>query len=148
MSLTPEQAAQAIRDGRTVKMTVGTGAEDPVLLVKREMDTVMSDAIAGWSAGVREPVCAIDSTFLNEYLSNRAALELEESIHDLFQRVREHPDFVFGTIFVLDDFPHREVPDDFSPKHTTDRMIERANEEIAEHVASGDYDEQREEAGA
>jgi hypothetical protein len=32
-----------------------------------------------------------------------------ESIHDLFQRVREHPDYVFGTIFVREDFPNGEV---------------------------------------
>lgn len=30
------------------------------------------------------------------------------SVHDLFAELREHPDFVFGTIFVKDDFPGGE----------------------------------------
>lgn len=75
--MTPEQAAQAILDGRTVKMTVGTGEDDPVLLLTREGDGVMARAIAGWSAGVVELVCAIGSPFLVSYLQDRA-LEIVE----------------------------------------------------------------------
>lgn len=30
------------------------------------------------------------------------------SVHELFKEVREHPDFVFGTIFVKEDFPGGE----------------------------------------
>lgn len=77
--LDPAQAAQAIREGQTVKMTVGPKPEDPVLLLTREDNGVMSEAIAGWSAGVREAVCAIDSTFLAQYLEGREALELSEA---------------------------------------------------------------------
>jgi hypothetical protein len=69
-------------------------------------------------------------------------------IHELFRRVREHPDYVFGVIFVLDDFPHREVPDDFSPKHASDMLAERGNEAIADVTASGDWDERRMEGSA
>ena len=77
--MTAEEAAQAIRDGRTVKMTVGESDEDPVLLLTLERGCVMANAIAGWSAGVVEPVCSIESDFLTrEYLQNRHALEVVE----------------------------------------------------------------------
>lgn len=75
----PNAAAQAIRDGKTIILTVGTNEDDPVLRVWREDGGVMSHAIAGWSAGVTEPVCAIDSPFLLTYLSNRHTLVIEGS---------------------------------------------------------------------
>lgn len=34
---------------------------------------------------------------------------MPESIFDLFQQVRSHPDFVFGTIFVDDDVPEAKL---------------------------------------
>jgi hypothetical protein len=40
-----------------------------------------------------------------------------ETIHDLFTRIREHPDFVFGTVFSLDDFADGKMHGEFSPKH-------------------------------
>lgn len=76
--LTPEEAQAAILDGKTVKVTVGEGAEDPVLLVTLEEDCVMSSAIEGWSAGVVEPVCFLGSPYLARFLQDRAALELVE----------------------------------------------------------------------
>jgi hypothetical protein len=56
----------------------------------------------------------------------------EETIHDLFTRVRQHPDFVFGTVFVLADFSDLKVPDDFSPKHAEEAIVERGNRLIAD----------------
>lgn len=50
-----------------------------------------------------------------------------ESIHDLFEQVRQHPDFVFGTIFVREDFPGSIIPEDFSPSLATDMLAERGN---------------------
>lgn len=35
-----------------------------------------------------------------------------DDIHELFQRVKEHPDYVFGTIFVKADFPEWEFTDE------------------------------------
>jgi hypothetical protein len=58
-----------------------------------------------------------------------------ESIHDLFQRVREHPDFVFGTIFVKDDFPNEEVrwAKWFSAQAADKDLNERGQEYILEN---------------
>lgn len=40
------------------------------------------------------------------------------SIHDLFQKLREHPDFVFGQIFVRDDLEGQGIdPDKFTASH-------------------------------
>ena len=36
-------------------------------------------------------------------------MSADQSIHDLFQKVREHPDFVFGVIFVPDDVPPEKL---------------------------------------
>lgn len=71
-----EQAITALRNGKTVRMTVGTGADDPVLLLTVEDGSVISRAIDGWSAGVTEPVCTFGSAFLRTYLANRASLEV------------------------------------------------------------------------
>jgi hypothetical protein len=74
--LTPEQAIAAVRDGQTVRVQVGTDPEDPTLLVSLEDECVMSESIAGWSAGVVEPVCAVGSDFLRTYFDGRASLTL------------------------------------------------------------------------
>ena len=34
-----------------------------------------------------------------------------ESIHDLFARVKAHPDYLFGTIFVTKDLPVEKLND-------------------------------------
>lgn len=50
-----------------------------------------------------------------------------ESIHDLFSKVRQHPDYVFGTIFVAADFPGETVPDDFNENRAEDCIVEAGN---------------------
>ncbi len=73
--MTADEAVQLLRDGERVRMTVGTGSEDPVLILHNDGGCVVSNAVAGWSAGVEEPVCGIESGFLLTYLSGRHALE-------------------------------------------------------------------------
>jgi hypothetical protein len=73
--LSAERAAELVRAGRVVRMTVGEeGSDDPVLLVRLTEDGggVESESIAGWSAGVVELVCAVESTFLEHYLRGRS----------------------------------------------------------------------------
>ena len=53
-----------------------------------------------------------------------------EDIHELLALVRNLPDFVFGTIFVAEDFPHAEVPEDFSAKWANDLLAETGNRYI------------------
>lgn len=71
-----------------------------------------------------------------------------EDIVELFRRVRAHPEFVFGTIFVRDDFAHATVPTTFSSKRATDMLAERGNQMIDDAGAAplgedGDEDEDR-----
>lgn len=49
------------------------------------------------------------------------------SIFDQFEHVRQHPEFVFGTIFVRQDFPGANVPEDFSPRFASDALAERGS---------------------
>lgn len=42
-----------------------------------------------------------------------------ESVHDLFQKVRNHPDFVFGVIFVEADFDNLLNDADFAAQVDT-----------------------------
>lgn len=52
-----------------------------------------------------------------------------EDIHDLFSKVREHPDFIGGTIFVRADIPEgRQLPSGWREKWLTDRLAERGNQ--------------------
>jgi hypothetical protein len=75
--LTPEQAIVALHDGQTVRVKVGDLPDDPTLLVSIEDGCVMSEAIAGWSAGVVEPVCHIGSDYLRGFFSDRADVTLD-----------------------------------------------------------------------
>lgn len=74
--LNPEEAVAAVRAGRTVRVTVGTGGGDPVLEVYAFEGMAMSNAVAGWSAGVVEPVCALGSDFLEDFMCRKVKLEL------------------------------------------------------------------------
>jgi len=64
-------------------------------------------------------------------------------IHEMFRRVREHPEFVFGTIFVRGDFPRGEVPDDFPSKWATDILAERGNPYIADTVGVDEDEDEK-----
>lgn len=70
------QAAQAIREGKTVRVTVGDGEEDPVLLAwLDDFGGVVSHGMEGWSAGVSELVCAAESDYLEKmFLAGKADL--------------------------------------------------------------------------
>jgi hypothetical protein len=65
----------------------------------------------------------------------------DETIFDLMAKVREHPDYVFGTIFVRGDFPGEVVPDDFPVRQVEDRLAEHGNEMIDDLVANTECDE-------
>jgi hypothetical protein len=64
--------------------------------------------------------------------ASRNGPQQQETLHDLFTRVREHPEFVFGTVFEVGDFGDRSVPDDFSPKQAEARIVETGNRLIVE----------------
>jgi hypothetical protein len=54
---------------------------------------------------------------------------MSDSIYTLMTQVREHPDYVFGTVFTVEDFPEG-VPDSFSESKANDALVERGNEFI------------------
>jgi hypothetical protein len=63
----------------------------------------------------------------------------EPSVFDLFRVVQEHPDYVFGTIFVPGDFPGSVVPDDFDAGNAVDCLVAAGNEFI--ELTVGDISE-------
>lgn len=71
----PAEAVETLRAGGKVRMTVGTQPDDPVLVLWNEDGAVMSESVAGWSAGVEEPVCGIESNFLLTYFEGREKIE-------------------------------------------------------------------------
>lgn len=53
----------------------------------------------------------------------------KRDIHNLFAEVRNHPDFLGGTIFVHADIPKgRRLPSDWREKWLTDPLAERGNQ--------------------
>jgi hypothetical protein len=83
-SLTPDEAHAAILAGRTVRVVVGPDPEDPTCLHYldrcEEYDLqpmIYTEAVGGWSGGVKEAVCAPDSSF---YVENFVASPLPLSI--------------------------------------------------------------------
>lgn len=64
-----------------------------------------------------------------------------KSIYELFNAVREHPDFVAGTIFTKDDVPEgKQLPPVWKSKWAEDPMIAAGNEAL-ETFYYGDDDE-------
>ena len=65
----------------------------------------------------------------------------ETDIFELLNKVREHPDYVFGTIFVPGDFPGNIVPEDFSGRWGEDTLAQAGNEYIYDIVGDADDDD-------
>lgn len=78
VELTPAQAAAAVREGKTVRLVVGTDSEDPVILTRDVDGMAISTPIAGWSEGIVEPICETSSDFLETYWFHNAHSLTEE----------------------------------------------------------------------
>lgn len=76
MDMQVETARAALMSGARLRIVVGTDPDDPTLVVWLEDGMVMSESVAGWSAGVVEPVCALSSDYLAGYLSDCATVEI------------------------------------------------------------------------
>lgn len=70
------EVREALKDGKRLRMVVGEANEDPTLELWLLDGIVMSAGVAGWSAGVVEPVCEIESGFLDEYVTGRFSVEV------------------------------------------------------------------------
>jgi hypothetical protein len=73
--VTPADAREAILAGKTVRKTVGEHPDDLLLYLDGGM--IYSQSIAGWSAGVLEPLCWQSSDYLLENLARALTLTLE-----------------------------------------------------------------------
>lgn len=71
-----ERAREALSSGKRIRIVVGAEAEDPTIVLSLDDGMVMSTAVAGWSAGVVEPVCGLESDFLRTYLLDRESIEI------------------------------------------------------------------------
>lgn len=80
--MTPAEALAAVRAGERVRVVVGKDVDDPTLIVWADDGTLMSAAVAGWSAGVLEPVCAMDSEYLTTFFDDRERLELADEARE------------------------------------------------------------------
>lgn len=73
--MTPAEALDALRANEcAVRLSVGTGEDDPVLILTNEGGCIVATSVAGWSWGVVEPVCAAGSDFLRTHLLGRHEL--------------------------------------------------------------------------
>lgn len=80
VELTPEQALAAILDGKVVRSVTGHHEQDPTCLQWLDDGMIMSESIAGWSAGVVEPVCAADSDFYLSWVAPRVSLTVTDEV--------------------------------------------------------------------
>lgn len=84
--MTPHEARELLLNGGEVEMVVGTKPADPILVLWLDGDMVMSESVAGWSAGVIEPVCFRNSDYLLEHLSGRRHLAPEPEGAERYRR--------------------------------------------------------------
>lgn len=66
--ITVAQARELLQAGKRLRIVVGPGEQDPTIVLSLDGQTVMCEAVAGWSAGVVEPACALSSGYLATYL--------------------------------------------------------------------------------
>lgn len=67
-TMTIEEAREALRAGERLRIVIGPAADDPMIVLSLLDETVICESVAGWSAGVVEPACFIESDYLGTYL--------------------------------------------------------------------------------
>lgn len=92
-----DEAIIALRanEGQVV-VSVGTDPEDPVCWIVHDVREdpecrIVSTAVGGWSAGMREPVCGPDDDFLREFLSEGGGTATLVLIEDPFSASGDTP---------------------------------------------------------
>lgn len=72
--MTMAEARERLSRGERLRMVVGENPADPTLILHVADGQVISEAVAGWSAGVTEPICPLDSDFLETFLLDRHSI--------------------------------------------------------------------------
>jgi hypothetical protein len=67
-TMTLGEAREALGEGRRLRVTIGSAPDDPVVVLSLSDGMVMCESVAGWSAGVVEQACFIESDYLGTYL--------------------------------------------------------------------------------
>jgi hypothetical protein len=73
--MTGAEAREILTRGGQIRIVVGVEFDDPTCILSLRDGMVLSESVAGWSAGVVEPVCEIESDFLDEFLQDRHSVE-------------------------------------------------------------------------
>lgn len=96
--MTPQEALAAVLAGQVIRTLNGPDPEDPICLhyLDRcfEFDyepMIYTEAIGGWSEGVKEAICEPDSSFYVEYMADPAPLSIELYEDDPLQRESSSP---------------------------------------------------------
>jgi hypothetical protein len=94
--MTVEEARWLLNAGESLRMLVGEDPQDPTLIVWLDEHMVMSESVAGWSAGVVEPVCGIDSDYLATFIgAGFSVVQVEEDAVGWEQRGSvPHPEYI------------------------------------------------------
>jgi hypothetical protein len=103
--------------------------------IELEAALVSAAAAADVIDGLRDGVFRAGSSEAIRRLIATVEKLAGEDVYEMWRRVQQHPDYVFGTIFLKGDFPDGADPygsESFSPRHAADRLAERGNEMIAD----------------
>jgi hypothetical protein len=116
----------------TVALHVGISTAFGESAIGREAHDVQS--LTGLLRALTAAVHPHDTRDMSECMEAESCIEekaLAPTIHVLYMQMRDHPDFVFGTIFIRDDFENGVVPDSFDKGLATDAMIEVGHDAIS-----------------
>jgi hypothetical protein len=74
-----EEARELLKAGRRLRIVIGPNEGDPTIVLSLDDGMVMCESVAGWSAGVVEPACSIESDYLATYLDKQIEV-LDEGV--------------------------------------------------------------------
>lgn len=101
--MTAQEALAAVLAGQTVRVVNGTDPDDPICLhyLDRcfEFDfepMIYTEAIGGWSEGIKEAICGPNSLFYVEFLADPPPSSI--ALHDETPLQRESDDPVVLTV--------------------------------------------------
>jgi hypothetical protein len=91
--VSPEECRAAILAGKTVRVVVGADPADPVCLLYLDRclendyePMIYTEAVGGWSEGVKEAVCEPDSDFFVGWVADPPPLSMAITEEEPLQR--------------------------------------------------------------
>ena len=113
--ITADQAREAMKAGKRLRVTIDSGDPegDPTLILFLKDGEIISEGVKGWSEGVTEAVCDLESDFLTEYLEGSYS-DADRSVEIIEPEAAPHPnhDVIAGlmeaAVFLSE---HPELPE-------------------------------------